>query len=566
MSDIFFGGIKLHDEENEQIANRILRALFNYLISNKDFDLSSSSLEFRITLVGLPHRHALEQKAKKKHSKKTYKLANYGKKNFGSSSLSLTENKHLLCIPNGIKGDENCMEGQCLIYAFTAAYWYNKAFEDNPNGCPKILNHLRALNNRSKPLAQKKSFLWLAESCHELIKEIPGLSMSNKGPFPLSLLETLCAKHNCQAVVFSNLFHPTKIVYLTPEQCQDSRMKLFFFENSSLGSKTSHCDVILRPDLFFGKQNFLLYCCLTFVKTAFSYHVCQAERCPACRRILLNSSAYFNFTMSSQVCRKGADWETCETCGKTCRSEECLHLHEKRLCVDTLTCSKCDQVLRAPKAKRKRKGSDFQSPIERKMSRHVCNTFNCPTCHETVEEHNQKLHACKLKPAKLSTWMPATIIYDIESIVCRKTNEHIPIYMQAMWENTLKGSFSTVVFASPHVNPHLTCAAHANYFTFDYLEPTQANLCIRDRVISKHYQPSESHVDNKHYSLFSKEVAIQNEQNLKKIMSAYHQNKYKYRFLPKKVHENVVFHFLCFFMTKHHVNSVLIAHNATRYD
>ena len=190
------------------------------------------------------------------------------------------------------------------------------------------------------------------KNVQELMAEI---NVPSLGPHQYDVLDALCKKNNCQAIVYSGLDSAPTWTY--PKDLKEIRPDLpsiFLEEKVCLDPNSkdlAHLDVIIRPEQI-GKK-FMCTVCHRLIYSGKHRTTCLRPSCFYCRRKRLQKDDWYDSNMVRDFCPSaqlhdhpavtflnGGAGEQCPKCHHRIWTASCMERHRKN-CNGRQKCLKC---------------------------------------------------------------------------------------------------------------------------------------------------------------------------------------------------------------------------------
>ena len=256
-SSIYSGGVSLHEQPEQEIAQQILRLLFMYLVSKNKVDLNSN-LIIKVCVMSLDHtlNHDILKHGRRQLPGPDHLIGHQGS--------SLKEVTHylgpchgLIIIPEGYPVAPCMFAMRCLPVAFAVGDMLSTAARTGKAEGKKMLFELRGLSQRAYNPDKQKNIIGrkIWAQTQFLLDQI---CWPSKGPFTYALLDKLCKHFGYQAAVFSGLINkPSYFFPLDQPEPRPDCPWIFLQEVQSLNSDSPvkfHTHLIVRLEQVFKKK------------------------------------------------------------------------------------------------------------------------------------------------------------------------------------------------------------------------------------------------------------------------------------------------------------------------
>ena len=376
------GGFNIQ-EDSTQMVDRVLTMLEQFLVSNQTLRLDQTFKVYLkvLSLKHMVHKQTVKGKQNKKRTPEFYK----NKKHYGArrKATKLYNFFWALDVPNSLQKDplSNVFENKCLLTATILGLLQNNYFKSER--VDKRFLYAQEINsvNWTKQNRAGKVLLEEMKKLHALTK------LKDIGPYELQETTRLLHQfYNCQFFIFDGIHNSNKLVYMYPEEYDDSLIPIYLFQPND---NPNHVVFIRNLNSYFKANLRVCFGCKKTFSTYNYRHLCPKRKCCfSCRRFFQNTNTFVHEKLFQDFCDKNICQEnsfTCNLCNITCYSLHCYKGH-KKMCngkgtfgFKCLTCNKFTY----------RSGNHELSLKDR----HKCNEFKkCNFCTEIKDDN----HLCKL--------------------------------------------------------------------------------------------------------------------------------------------------------------------------
>ena len=393
------GGFELHNKDDAKLmVERVLKMLYQYLISNQTLKLDET---FKVYLKILSVDHLRYKEAnsnKRKHPKRNKNYYATKKKHFGTNN---NENSKKMTyfwsidVPDSFNKEpiSNVFKNKCLLVTCILGLLQNNYFYSNRVD-KRFLKAQQILSKSSKLKNEAGKIIY-----DELLKLFKKTNLKTSGPYQLEdTAKCLSQTYNCQIIVFSGMSNSQKLFFMYPPSYDDSMIPIYLYqppENDSHFIYIRHLNSYFRAN---GK--ICLACGKRFSNMTQIKHLCpKLKVCFCCRRYYQNSNTYIHERLSKFFCDEKLSNEKsiiCQKCNLTIYSKNCMKAHSS-LCSGKgyfgYSCSNCKKFTYCYKSK----------SSENLKQMHQCGDLKpCNFCFEPQEKN----HLCKMKQEIISTQWP----------------------------------------------------------------------------------------------------------------------------------------------------------------
>ena len=596
VSDIYLGGMML---DNEGIPDEVFQALYRCLLSHRTLSLDDG-LEFRVTIVSIPHTQHLKRKRGQKSSSSSShsgpikyprldfyrhprpgseRKIGFKNKNILNLDLKLknqSKKKSFFNIPKGSYLTPNIFKNSCLVVAFTIAFLFKKSFQDvRLSGIRAKIRKMFSKNYKE----QQDSVLYVK---NETLKLLRNTNIKYRGPHSLDILPILCNKVHCNIFIFSALKH-NQLLYQYPNEYDPYRVPVILFETPSLMEDgITHVDVILNHFEFFSPSVPCLACSQVYSRKR--SHKCKfMSTCRNCNRIVLRKDYFYDLQLRGEFCAnlmmqnerehdlkqfnlklanlpinpvnfQRANTPAMPLVCSYCQKQDffdptCFRYHLKN-CKKEKVCPDCKQVIQG----------NSEKGLSKEISKHECYKKECNWCHEMIN-FSAKNHQCPLQRPKLCSSLPKLVFFDLETIL-GSDNEHLAYLACSFYESQYHGYFNAIHFGSDNfIHPHLEIIQNG-ISLIDYLWDWD----LPNKILPRHEKRKAKATDDYHYDIFSqqvkKDVADYDKVRFQNYLDALE----RYGHLDLSIRSSALFKMLCFYLHTDFENYVFIAHGSSRFD
>ena len=383
------GGFDIQDSSSEMVQ-RLLSMLQQFLVSNQNLKLDKS-FKVYLKVLSIQHMKHKQTSRPKKVPKRTQnfytKNKEAQKKLFGSRVKPIKKYNYFwaLDVPNSFHSEprQDVFKDMCLLTGTILGLLQNSYYKSNR--CDKRFLRVQYINsvNKSK---QNRAGKVLFEELTNLMT-LAGFNF--KGPFELEVtMQKLSELYKCQFFVFDSVQNSNKLIYMYPEEYNDSLIPIYFYQPLD---ETNHLVFIRNLKSYFKANVKVCFGCKKTFLTHDYRHLCPKRQCCfSCRRFFQTEETYLHEKLCVDFCDKNITVEnkfTCPICNVTCFSKHCFKGH-KQLCNGKGTfgykCLKCNKFTY-------RYSNQNGQNLKEK---HQCNELKkCKFCRESPELD----HLCKLK-------------------------------------------------------------------------------------------------------------------------------------------------------------------------
>ena len=379
----------------------------------------------------------------------------------------------MLTTPMGFKKAEQIFQNCCLLVAVVLGYFNNLCNEVEPSYNPPEKKMISSFLRRPMQLNRNMGRIILNEVQYLQDR----LKLPKSGPYSTEVCYRIATFLKCNIVIFNN-DSPPRVYRLFPDKI-DLALPTINLVMSRLASRNEgHVDLIKDLPTFFNTKGYACISCPFRSKNFNQYgHCCkkpETKSCFKCHRFLQTKTTYINKINRNLFCDssvgKWSNTAPCDQCQLTPKTSSCLRSHKKICRYKGLWCSKC---------------KTFETGIKQLKKPHDCKHSRLPMCLNCYERKEDN-HICAWslsKPIKnfdnLAFIKFQTSSSSATCVQCFQLQrpcqvhfkesdlEIVPICCSVVFENEVRGKFSSVTFLHPdfsELEDSVTDTFEFNYF------------------------------------------------------------------------------------------------------
>jgi hypothetical protein len=256
------GGFLLSDKSNE-IVDRILGILFQYLNSDQNLDLELNDT-FKVYLNVLSVDHVNYQRQSNRNPQTNRRKKHYGSAKNGKKKM--TKDAWAIDVPDGYEYHPNAFKNKCLLICIILGLLQNAYFKSDRVDTRYFYASGISYSNKKK---QNYAGNILR---NELQKMICELSLDQNGPYEFAeTAEKISAYYNCQIFVFGGMENCSKLKYVVPSQVNDELQPVYLYEPYN---EENHVKFIKNIQSYFRINNKICFQCFKSFKSHRYLHRC----------------------------------------------------------------------------------------------------------------------------------------------------------------------------------------------------------------------------------------------------------------------------------------------------
>jgi hypothetical protein len=254
------GGFLLSDNSNE-IVNRILGILFQYLNSDQNLDLELNDT-FKVYLNVLSVDHVNYQRQNTRNPQ-----TNRRKKHYGTKEKSEVKKEcWAIDVPNGYEYHPNAFKNKCFLLCIILGLLQN-AYYKSDRVDTRYFYALGICYTNKKKQNYAGNILR-----NELQKMISELSLNENGPYEFEeTAKKISDYYKCQIFVFGGIENRSKLKYVVPSQVNDELQPIYLYEPFH---EENHLKFIKNIQSYFKINNKICFRCLKSFKSHRYLHRC----------------------------------------------------------------------------------------------------------------------------------------------------------------------------------------------------------------------------------------------------------------------------------------------------
>ena len=275
---------------DENMIERLLQMLVNFLISNQSLELNET-FKIYLKILSIDHlnfkrKSNIKDTKRKKSFKRTHvggnsKLYNYS---WAFNIPCCYESQSVL----------NTFKNKCLLMSCILGLLQNNFFKSNR--IDKRFLKAQWINSSS---TYKKNVAGKLLSA-ELVNFLEKTKLSGNGPFEiLSTAKIISQTFNCQIFIFDGISNSKKLCFMYPKEYNPSLIPIYLYKPND---NPTHVLFIKNLNSYFrGNFRVCLACKRTFRSTVNVHLCCKLKCCFACRKFYQTPSTFIHEKLVQQI-------------------------------------------------------------------------------------------------------------------------------------------------------------------------------------------------------------------------------------------------------------------------